>query len=473
MRPSHLWTALPRDRMPPERPAPRLLFEASLPRRVLVVDDDDAIRRSLARSLGESYDVLLAQSAEQVLGSLVEQSPDVVLTDVRMPGMDGIELLTTIRARAPGVDVVVMTAHEDMATVARTMREGAFDFLVKPLKQTELISVLDRLFRDRDTRELTRRTAEGAAEDYKLDSLVGRSPQMIEVYKRVGQFSAGRANVLIRGETGTGKGVVARAIHYNSADAAEPFVAVNCTAVPESLLESELFGHVRGAFTGAVSDRRGRFALAAKGTIFLDEVGDTSPEFQAKLLRVLEEREYYPVGAERPERTEARVIAATHRDLEHLVSKGRFREDLYYRLRVVEIVVPSLRERLEDVPMLARHFVRKASHELHHGEPTLPHETVEMLIAHSWPGNVRELENTLTRAVVLASGSVIRPEHVAAPAAPATSPDGERLATLHEAEGEHVRRALAAANGNRTQAAKILGVSKPRLYRLLEKHGVS
>jgi len=243
--------------------------------------------------------------------------------------------------------------------------------------------------------------------------------------------------------------------------------------VPESLLESELFGHVRGAFTGAVSDRRGRFALAGKGSIFLDEVGDTSPEFQSKLLRVLEDREYYPVGAERPERTEARVIAATHRDLERLVAQGRFREDLYYRLRVVEIVVPPLRERLEDVPLLARHFVRKASHELHHAEPTLPPETLEVLLAHSWPGNVRELENTLTRAVVLASGNVIRADHVAVPGAPATARNGERLATLREAEGEHVRRALAAAGGNKTQAAKILAVSKPRLYRLLEKHGVS
>jgi DNA-binding NtrC family response regulator len=444
-----------------------------VPKRILLVEDDAAVRRSLARALGETYDVALAESAEQALAHFAESPSEVVLTDVRMPGMDGVELLRTLRARVPDVDVIVMTAYEDMATVARVMREGAFDFLVKPLKQADVLSVLDRAFRDRDTRELARRAVEGAAADYRLEALVGRSAPMIEVYKLVGQFSAGRVNVLIRGETGTGKGVVARAIHYNSAQASEPFVAVNCTAVPESLLESELFGHVRGAFTGAVSDRRGRFALAGGGTIFLDEVGDTTPEFQAKLLRVLEEREFYPVGAERPERTEARVIAATHRDLERQVAQGRFREDLYYRLRVVEIVVPPLRDRLEDVSLLAKHFIRKASRELHRAEPALPQETLDTLLGHGWPGNVRELENTLVRCVVLASGNVIRPEHLAIPASTAAAPLGERLPTLEEMEGQHLRRALAAAGGNRTRAAKILGVSKPRLYRLLEKHGVT
>jgi transcriptional regulator with PAS, ATPase and Fis domain len=266
--------------------------------------------------------------------------------------------------------------------------------------------------------------------------------------------------------------MLARAIHCNSVWSDQPFIAVNCTAVPEGLLESELFGHVRGAFTGAVSDRRGRFALAGSGTIFLDEVGDTTLEFQAKLLRVLEEREFHPVGAEWPERAEARVIAATHRDLEQLQREGRFREDLYYRLRIVEVVVPPLRERIEDVPALARHFVRNAARELHRVEPTLSPDAMQALVSHAWPGNVRELENALTRATVLATGGVIRSEHLGFAKGTDAAPEPERLATFLELEAQHLRRALALAEGNRASAARMLGISKPRLYRLLEKHGL-
>ena len=411
-------------------------------------------------------------SAEEALSRFSDLRPDVVLTDIRMPGMDGVELLSLLKVKAPDVDVLVMTAYEDMPTVARVMREGAFDFLVKPPRKAELLAALERVFRDRDARELDRQRSERAAEEYQLNALVGSSPAMIEVYKRIGQLAAGRVNALIRGETGTGKGVFARAVHYNSAWTSEPFIAVNCTAVPESLLESELFGHVRGAFTGAVSDRRGRFALAGSGTIFLDEVGDTTLEFQAKLLRVLEEREFYPVGAEGPEHTDARVIAATHRDLERLLGEGRFREDLYYRLRIVEVVVPPLRERIEDIPALARHFVHRAARELHRVEPALSTDALQALVSHDWPGNVRELENSLTRAVVLATGSVIRPEHLGFAAPADAPPEPERLPTFLELEAQHLRRALTLVEGNRARAARVLGISKPKLYRLLEKHGL-
>jgi DNA-binding NtrC family response regulator len=444
-----------------------------VPRRILLVEDDAAVRQTVSRILAASYEVEAVASAEEALSRFADVRPEVVLTDIRMPGMDGVELLSTLKSRGPDVDVLVMTAYEDMPTVARVMREGAFDFLVKPLKKAELLGALERAFRDRDTRELSRHSTERTAAEYQLDALVGSSPGMIAVYKRIGQLTAGRVNALIRGETGTGKGVLARAIHYNSSAASEPFVAVNCTAVPESLLESELFGHVRGAFTGAVTDRHGRFALAGSGTIFLDEVGDTTLEFQAKLLRVLEEREYYPLGAERPERTDARVVAATHRDLERLVREGRFREDLYYRLRIVEIVVPPLRERIADIPVLARHFVGKAARDQHRAEPALSSETVQALVSHSWPGNVRELENTLTRAVVLATGGVIRPEHLGFAALAEAAAEPERIPTFREMEELYLRRALAAVDGNRTRAAEILGISKPRLYRLLEKHGLS
>jgi DNA-binding NtrC family response regulator len=443
-----------------------------MPHRLLLVEDDPAVRRSLAETLTEEgLEVHVAESAEQALAAIDGVRPDVVLSDIRMSGMDGVQLLELLKERMPEVDVLLMTAYDDMPTIVRAMREGASDFLVKPIKLSELRAALARLLDDRRTREQTRRASEGEADSYRLDALVGRDARMIEVYKRVGQLAARRVNALIRGETGTGKGMVARAIHYNSPEAEQPFIAVNCTALPETLLASELFGHVKGSFTGAVSDRRGRFALAGRGTIFLDEVGDTSMEFQSKLLKVLEDREYFPVGGERAERTEARVIAATHRDLEALVERGEFREDLYYRLRIVEIALPPLRERPGDIPVLARHFVRKASEELHLAEPTIAPEAMGSLLAHAWPGNVRELENCLTRAVVLSTGDVIRPDHLGLATRARHTP--ETFPTIEQMEGELLVRALAATEGNRTRAAELLGVSKPRLYRMLERHGLA
>lgn len=439
-------------------------------RRILIVEDDAAVRRSLAETLAEEgYDVSVAENAETGLSRLTQVEPDVVLSDVRMPGMDGVELLRLLKQRAPAIDVILMTAYDDMPTVVRAMREGAFEFLVKPLKAAELRSVLARLFEDRRSRDTVVPPLE-AVNDPELGTLVGRHPSMLQLYKRVGQAAAGRVNVLIRGETGSGKERVARAIHAHSAAKGEPFVAVNCTAIPHDLLETELFGHVRGAFTGAVADRRGRFALAGRGTIFLDEIGDMSPALQAKLLRVLEEHRYFPVGSEHTETTEARLVAATHRDLEAMVRDGGFRGDLYYRLRVVEIRLPPLRDRISDLPLLAHHFVRHASAELSQGEPALPDETLAVLLTHSWPGNVRELENCLTRAVVLATGGVIRPEHLGIGAEEAATSNA--FPTLAELEREHVLRALALTGGNRTRAAEVLGVSKPKLYRLLEKHGL-
>ncbi|MFH1763845.1 MAG: sigma-54 dependent transcriptional regulator [Gemmatimonadota bacterium] len=439
--------------------------------RLLLVEDDPTVRRSIAETLSEEgFEVSEADGASAALGLLGEFDPEVVLSDVRMPGMDGIELLRLLQERAPEVDVVLMTAYDDMATVARAMREGAFDFLVKPLKLGELRTVLTRLLDDRRSREQARRVVETEAQAYRLDSLVGRDSRMIEVYKKVGQLAASTVTVLIRGETGTGKGMAARAIHYNSESAGEPFISVNCTALPESLLESELFGHVRGSFTGAISDRRGRFALAGRGTIFLDEVGDTSTEFQAKLLRVLEDHEFYPVGAEQVQRTEARVIAATHRNLEGFLEQGRFREDLYYRLRVVEMLLPPLRERIEDIPLLARHFVKKAAAEFHRSEAALSDQAITALLRHDWPGNVRELENCITRAVVLATGDVIREEHLAL--GERTTETARPFPSLDEIEAEHLARALAFADGNKTKAADLMRVSKPRLYRMIEKYGI-
>jgi DNA-binding NtrC family response regulator len=438
-------------------------------RSILIVDDDQRIRTSLSHGLAKVADELrTAEDAERGLATLAEFSPDVVLADVRMPGMDGLELLRILRERAPEVSVIMMTAFDDLPTVATAMREGAVDFLVKPLDLHQLRSVIERVFEDRRARAraASRSKRESGRED--PFELIGHHTAMIEIFKVVGQVAASRTNVVIRGESGTGKELIARAIHASSPYAPEPFVPVNCTALPATLLESELFGHVKGSFTGASSDRRGRFALAGKGTIFLDEIGDTALDFQSKLLRVLQEHEFYPVGAERPDRTEARVIAATHRDLEELVSKGRFREDLYYRLRVVEIAVPPLRDRLSDIPELAKHLVAKASRAMDRRPPIVAPEAIDALLAHSWPGNVRELENCLTRAIVLSMGEVIRPEHLAlgppVPGSPA------RLTTLEEVERDHVAQVLKATNGHKSRSAEILGVSRPRLDRMIERY---
>ena len=437
--------------------------------RILVVDDDQSIRESFERQLRLlGYAPAVAESAEAAMRLLQSSDPAIVITDVRMPNASGLELLSWLRERAPEIDVIVMTAHQDMESALRAMKGGAYDYLVKPLDLDQIELVLARCVRDRGWRRRAHRLAAEAAEPYQLGHLVGRDPRMIEISKLIASVATARMPVLIRGETGTGKEVIAKTIHYNSAEADEPFVAVNCTAVPESLLESELFGHVRGAFTGAISDRKGRFELASDGTIFLDEIGDVTPTFQAKLLRVLQDGEFYPVGAEQPEKTGARVIAATHRDLERLVTEGKFREDLYYRLRIVEIVVPPLRERAGDIPELARFLVRRAAASSGHTEPVIGDDAMAALVAHEWRGNVRELENCLTRATVLAAGNVVRPEHLS------LSSDGERvsakLASLEEVERDQIVRVLAYTAGQKTAAAKILGVSRPRLDRLLVKH---
>ena len=444
-----------------------------MPGALLIVDDDATVRESLGEALSEAgYDVRTAEDAARALAALATRAPDVVLTDVRMPGLDGLELLRLLRERSPGVQVILMTAYDDMPTVAAAMRQGATDFLVKPLHLHALRDLLTRVFDDRRARERASRDGPAAEDGLAIGDLVGRDARMIEIYKLIGQVAATHANVLIRGESGTGKELIARAVHANSREAAEPYVPLNCTALPATLLESELFGHVRGSFTGAVGDRRGKFAQAGRGSIFLDEIGDTSGDFQTKLLRVLQERQFYPVGADRPERTEARVIAATHRELEAMVAAGQFRADLYYRLRVVEIVVPPLRDRPGDLPLLARALLHRASAALGRPAPVLASDALAALARHSWPGNVRELENCLTRALVVASGEVIRAEHVVLGVPTGNDAPGH-VSTLEEMEREHVIRALAATRGHKARAAQLLGVSRPRLDRLLAKHGLA
>ena len=440
-----------------------------MPRRLLIVDDDPTIRTSLAEALADNgmTEVRVAEGPHRALAMLDVAAPDVVLSDVRMPDMDGIAFLKVLHERAPSVDVILMTAYDDMPTVVAAMREGAVEFLVKPLDLHQVRRVLDATFEDRKSRA---RAPLAPATELALGDLAGRDPGMIAVYKLIGQAATTRATVLIRGESGTGKELVARAIHSNSVAAAEPFVPVNCAALPTPLLESELFGHIRGAFTGAVNARKGRFALAGRGTVFLDEIGDTTAEFQTKLLRVIQDREFEPLGAEKTERTEARVIAATHRDLEQMIEDGAFREDLYYRLRVVEIVLPPLRARRTDIPLLTAELILRVCAASGATPAVLSSEALARLMEHDWPGNVRELENCLARAVVVASGGVIRPEHLAL--AGAREPAKEAIASLTELENNHVQHVMNVTGGHKARAAEILGVSRPRLNRLLEKYGL-
>ena len=437
--------------------------------RVLIVDDDEAIRTATAEALmRHDREVRTAEHAAAALGGLDRWRPDVVLCDVRMPGISGLELLELLQERLPSADVVMMTAYDDMPTVVGAMSAGAVEFFVKPLDLHELRRTIDRLFADRAERKRPESSEAAAPPD--LHVLIGRDPRMIRTFKLIGQAAAVQTTVLIRGESGTGKELVARAIHTNSAHAGQPFVPVNCAALPATLLESELFGHMRGSFTGAVGDRRGRFALAGTGTIFLDEIGDTSLDFQTKLLRVLQERTYQPVGSENTEHTEARIIAATHRNLESLAGEGKFREDLYYRLRVVEIDLPSLRDRPSDIALLARHLVERSCAAMKVDPVVISDEAERILGAHSWPGNVRELENCLVRAIVLARGGVIRAEHLTLSSR--TNGADSPLSSLDEVERDHVVRVYAATGRQKSRTAEVLGVSRPRLDRLLEKHGI-
>jgi len=430
--------------------------------RILVVDDDvDALEVYKTRLTHAGFEVETAESAEKALACVKAFDPGLIVTDVRMSGMSGLELLEKVQSAMKGVDVVVMTGHDDMETAVTAMKSGAFDFLVKPVDPKALQGLAERCFREQ---ELAAQAAheDGASETEALPrgQLIGRDPRMVEIYKTIGVLARNRATVLILGETGTGKEVIARAIHEHSVHVEQPFIAVNCTALTDTLLESELFGHVKGAFTGAVGTRKGYFELAGEGTIFLDEIGDTSPEFQTKLLRVLQERCFYPVGGEQPRTTAARVIAATHRPLEELIEQGRFREDLYFRLKVIEIVVPPLRERPGDIELVANALLSRIREETHRDVRRISDEAIEHLQSYDWPGNVRELENALMRAAIVARGTVNGSDHLA------LGQERQRAdadLSLDRAIERHVKRVVDMLDGDETSAAKRLGISKKAL----------
>ena len=433
--------------------------------RILIADDEEAARRSLGQILTEDgFEVALAANGEEALRAIAEQSPDILLTDLRMTGMDGHELLTRVRQSCPDLTVVIMTAHGTIRSAVQALREGAEDYLTKPIDVEELECLLDRCLKKKRLLAETRLLRERLDDTYRFEKIIGRSPRMLEIFRLIEQVAPSQASVLITGESGTGKELIAQALHQRSPRREAPFVKVSCAALPETLLESELFGHERGAFTGAVARRPGRFEIAAGGTIFLDEIGDLTPGMQVKLLRFLQERQFERIGGNQTLTVDVRVIAATHRDLAALVKLGTFRDDLYYRLQVIEIPLPPLRERAHDIPLLVDFFIRKFAADNGKEVKDVTNETLAALMACPWPGNVRELEHAIERAVVLARGSRLGLDLF--PSLPVTrgaqSPDRRPSvpgAPLEEIEKEAILLTLAAVGGSTSRAAAILRIS--------------
>ena len=444
---------------------------------ILLIDDDDSLRRVIEFSLTEAgYRVQSADGGEAGLKLFQQESFDAVITDVTMPGMSGMEVLARIRQDNPSLPVIVITAYGTIESAVEAMKQGAFDYITKPFNRDELRLTLAKALR---MRRLEKENVELRAEvtdRYRFDNILGTSPRMKEVLDLAGRVSASDATVLITGESGTGKELLAKGIHFNSPRSAEAFVAVNCAAIPETLLESELFGHVKGAFTGAVRDKEGKFEQADGGTIFLDEIGDLRIDLQAKILRALQEREVDRVGGGKPLSVDVRVIAATNRDIEKEVKEGRFREDLYYRLSVVTLQMPPLRDRRDDIPLLAGHFLKKYNRD---SAVTMNDDAFAALRAYGWPGNVRELENVIERASVLKRGNSIGladlPEKVKKEKTGVESiilnlPD-EGI-SLEDLEKQLLIKALEKHNGNQTRAAEYLGITRPTLIYRMEKYGL-
>ena len=452
----------------------------SLSDRILVVDDDEALRESLALLLAaEGYEAVTAHDAPSALARL-EEPVDVVLCDVRMPGMDGLELLPELIRRLPGVPVLLMSAYGSGDLAVEALKRGAFDYLAKPFQPSEVLLAIKKA-RERErlrrANSLLRREVHRAVGDRPI---VAASPLMIELLEMLERAAEYKATVLLTGESGTGKEVLAHAIHSQSGRRHLAFVAVNCGAIPEALLESELFGHSRGAFTGADRARRGLFVEADGGTLFLDEIGELPASLQVKLLRVLQEEEVRPVGESKSRSIDVRVIAATSRDLEREVAAGRFREDLFYRLDVFRLRVPPLRERREDVPLLVDHFLAMFRETLGKAVRTIADDALDRLVAHDWPGNVRELENVMERAMILCDGDRITlselPDALAKPQRAAPLPAGRGDFSLRRArrrfESELIERALEATGGNRTRAARLLEISHRALLYKLKEYGL-
>lgn len=441
--------------------------------RILIVEDEEKLRRVIQLQLESAgFEVDGAANAEQAMP--LAPLSDLVITDLRLPGMDGLQFIQQLQARGAQAAVIVMTAHGSVETAVDAMKLGAADFLQKPFSLDHLSTTVQKVMAVQSLRAENQRMREELDRRYQFDNIIGRSSAMREIFHTVERVAPTRATVLLAGESGVGKDMIARAIHQHSPRKNHAFVKINCTALPENLMESELFGYEKGAFTGASASKPGKFEQADHGTAFLDEIGDVPGSIQVKLLRILQERQFERLGSNVTREVDVRVIAATNVDLRAALEEGRFREDLYYRLNVVPINIPPLRERKEDIPFLAIHFVHKLSKELGSSATEISAAAMDRLINHSWPGNVRELENTIERSLVLASGAILQPADIRIEAprnAVALSsqqapllPEGE---TLEHWEQLMIREALRRANGNKSQAARMLGLTRNALrYRL-------
>ena len=459
--------------------------------RVLVVDDEASVRESLRLILKESAAVTLADCGEAALATIEQQPFDVVLLDVLMPGLDGLEVLERIRARSAAPQVIMLTATKTVKTAVGAMKLGAFDYVTKPFDVDELIVTVERAAQSAALLQEVQALRQEVGQRYGFDNVIGRSPAMQRVLDTVGRVAPLRTTVLLTGESGTGKEVIAKAVHYNSPRASGPLVAINCAAIPENLLESELFGHERGAFTDAHSRKIGHFESAHRGTIFLDEIGEMNPATQAKLLRVLETGSFCRVGGSQPVTVDVRVVAATNRDLDKSMQDGSFRPDLYFRLNVVAIHLPPLRERPEDLPLLIRHFLQRKSKELGVPEKRFARDAYDCLLRYRWPGNVRELENVVERALALTLGSELSCDDLppallavqaetdtvrtlAGEALTAVGGDGASLADIVDQVEHHlITDALAKADNNQTKAAEILGTTRRILKYKMDKLGIA
>jgi DNA-binding NtrC family response regulator len=446
---------------------------------ILIVEDEAKMRRLLELNLGDDgFTTLSAGDAETGLKLLQENGVDLVVTDLKLPGMSGLEFLQAVKRQNAALPVVVMTAFGTVETAVEAMKTGASDYVLKPFSLTEMRMVIHKELDVRNLREENRTLREALGKKYSHPNIVSRSPKMQEVLATVERVAPTNSTVLLGGESGVGKDLIARAIHEKSRRASGPFLKINSTAIPENLLESELFGFEKGAFTGAVASKPGKFELADKGTLFLDEIGDVPPATQVKLLRVLQEREFERLGGTKTIKVDVRLIAATNRDLRAALEQGTFREDLYYRLNVVPIDIAPLRERKEDIPELVNLFITRFATDSGKAVASIAPAAMQILINYHWPGNVRELQNIIERACALAKGSVLEPADIHLDVRPAKAvngaggflPDGM---TLEQWEDEMVQEALRRANGNKSQAARLLGLSRNALRYRLSKIGIA
>jgi DNA-binding NtrC family response regulator len=440
---------------------------------ILIVDDEAIIRQSLHDWLSDAgYQVFTAENGPQALEIIQREGLRIVIADLVVPGMDGIELMKRAKMISPNIEVIIITAYGSIPTAITAIREGAYDYIEKPFCPERAELLIEKLVEHQGLIEENISLHQKLEERYRFENIIAKSPKMQQVIEVIKVVAKSNATVLITGETGTGKELVAQAIHSQSHRRGKPFVAISCAALPESLLESELFGHEKGAFTGAYAQKKGKFEVANRGTLFLDEIGEMSANIQVHLLRVLEEKRFTRVGGNEPIKVDVRVISATNRDMKEAVASRQFREDLYYRLNVVNIELPPLRERKEDIPLLAQHFLKKFALDNHKEVTGFSPEATDFLLRYDWPGNIRELENAIERAVILAKKPII--ELADLPQQKLVAAQQISLEkNLKQVEKEHIRNVLAETKGNYTEAARILGISRMTLYNKAKAYGLN